>query len=500
MRHPRWVLLFLCCLVVLASPARAGTARIIVINGDAPGEGFNDPTPFTPLGGNNALTLGQARLNAFQYAADLLAARLNSSVTIRVGAQMNPLGVPQSGQAFQLGGASPVAVYYNFPNAPDTNTWYVSALANALAGSDLDPTLDDIVAVFNSDVDNATIPPDYRWYYGLDGNAPATASDFVSVVMHELTHGLGFYTLVDPSSGATYNGLNDAFMSWLEHHGATPPDFPSMTDAQRAAAAISITDLHWVGPALESDPYLSQLTAGFVGTHVEMYAPNPVEPGSSLAHFSDAVSPDELMEPFYKTPIHDPRLAFDVLQDMGWTINPQGTGTADLDVGLAVSANGIPTPLPSGTTVTYTATVSNPGPNIANNAILTVMLPPGAKLVSATPDVGTTSCSQKEQPVTCLFGDLNPDPTGTQVVHIVATLAFSGANLASAIMASASADSDLSNNSASTIVQVASPLSQIISGTGGGGGCALGTSRSIDPTLPIWLLMSLWYVLRRRRQ
>ena len=42
----------------------------------------------------------------------------------------------------------------------------------------------DIVATFNSDFDDC--------YLGTDGSAPIGTIDFVSVVLHELCHGIGF--------------------------------------------------------------------------------------------------------------------------------------------------------------------------------------------------------------------------------------------------------------------------------------------------------------------
>ena len=56
-------------------------ADIVIKNGDATGEGFNDPTLTTPAGGNAADTLGQARLNAFRHAALLIDGMVSSSVT-----------------------------------------------------------------------------------------------------------------------------------------------------------------------------------------------------------------------------------------------------------------------------------------------------------------------------------------------------------------------------------------------------------------------------------
>src|SRR5262245_50033932 len=58
----------LCGLGVVLAPA-VEAAVIRVLNKDNPGEGFNDPTPVAPVGGNTGTTLGQQRLLAFQHAA-----------------------------------------------------------------------------------------------------------------------------------------------------------------------------------------------------------------------------------------------------------------------------------------------------------------------------------------------------------------------------------------------------------------------------------------------
>jgi hypothetical protein len=67
--------------LICSSPAFA-SANIVIQNSDPAGVGFNDPTPATPVGGNNGTTLGQQRLNAFQYAANLWGATLTSGPTI----------------------------------------------------------------------------------------------------------------------------------------------------------------------------------------------------------------------------------------------------------------------------------------------------------------------------------------------------------------------------------------------------------------------------------
>jgi hypothetical protein len=308
----RWVVGFLIALFFgfCGLMAETHAAIITIVNMDGPGEGFNDPTPFTAVGGNTALTLGQARLNAFEHAANILAQILVSAVVIQVDAQIDPLG-PNI-----LGSAGPNTVHRDFPNALVANTWYVQALANKLAGQDLDPATSDINATFSSNFTN--------WYFGLDANPPVGQFDFATVVLHEITHGLGFLSLVDVLTGEKFLGANDVYMQWLEHHGANPADYPSMINIQRQAASVADPNLHFVGPNLQAASGL--LTAGVTGTHVQMYAPNPVQPGSSVSHFTNMINPDQLMEPGIASgkAIHDLGLAQPLLQDLGWMFGVGG--------------------------------------------------------------------------------------------------------------------------------------------------------------------------------
>lgn|SRR5215510_4465931 len=55
-------------LAVLGASGAASAANVTVISYDAAGEGFNDPTPSAPVGGNPGTTIGAQRFNAFQYA------------------------------------------------------------------------------------------------------------------------------------------------------------------------------------------------------------------------------------------------------------------------------------------------------------------------------------------------------------------------------------------------------------------------------------------------
>jgi hypothetical protein len=147
--------------------------------------------------------------------------------------------------------------------------------------------------------------------------------DFVTVVLHELGHGLGFATIVDVTTGAKALGFDDTFMRNLEDKSLGLL-WPPMSNAQRQASAIDDGDLYWTGAQVIANGGF--LTSGRDGSgNVLMYAPNPLQPGSNVSHFDTTLSPDQLLEPFYTGPNHDPQLAVDVLVDIGWSSAPTTT-------------------------------------------------------------------------------------------------------------------------------------------------------------------------------
>ena len=299
------------------APAALGAAQIDIIVLDGPNEGFNDSTPVPPVAGNPGTTLGEQRLNAFRAAADVWEAVLDSTVPITVEAEMNPL-TPCSATAGVLGRAGPNQVFRDFTGAPQANTWYPGALANRLAGSDQDPAVADIGAEFNSDVDDDPgCLTGVSWWYGIGTAAPPNTIAYFDTVLHEIAHGLGVLTFVDPSNGQRFLSRDDMYMKFLEDH-STGTAWPAMTDAQRAASAIDTADLHWTGTEV-NNCVAGWLTSGAAGGHARMYAPNPVEPGSSVSHFDTALTPDELMEPFATT-ASDHRLTDRLLADIGWEV------------------------------------------------------------------------------------------------------------------------------------------------------------------------------------
>jgi hypothetical protein len=238
-------------LALCAWGSAQAAATITIINANEPGVGFNDPTPAAPVGGNSGTTLGQQRLIAFQHAADIWGATLTSAVPIRVAAAFLPLTCTASTAV--LGSAGAAEVWSDFENAPRSNTWYPGALASKLQGSDVTtPDTPHIVARFNSRL--GLFPdclPGAGFYLGLDNKFGAQI-DLVTVLLHELGHGLGFQTFTSSVDGAQIMDIPSIWDYYLLDN-RTNKTWVQMSNAERVASAISGNGLSWNGPIVTAN-------------------------------------------------------------------------------------------------------------------------------------------------------------------------------------------------------------------------------------------------------
>jgi hypothetical protein len=235
--------------VCIASSSALGNATIVIQNADSNGTGFNDPTPAAPVGGNGGTTVGQQRLNAFMFAANVWGATLNSGPTIVIRAQWIALSCTTNSAT--LGSAGTQAIERDFPNAPFAGTWYSGALANALSNSDLNGSTHEINAMFNVNIGTTGCLDNSPWYYGLDNNH-GTGVDLVSVLLHEFAHGLGFQTFTSSSNGSPNSGFFTVYDRFLRDN-TTGKLWINMNNSERVASAINDGNLVWAGPQVTAD-------------------------------------------------------------------------------------------------------------------------------------------------------------------------------------------------------------------------------------------------------
>lgn len=205
----------------------------------------------------------------FQAAADVWAAHFSSAAPVTIDATWG-----RSPSYGVLGSARPGNYYSGFDGAPDQSLWYPSALANALAGKDLEPKNPDMVIQVNSVA---------NWNTRGDGTPRANEYDLQSVFMHEMAHGLGFLstdsydsffgygTIEQPTPYAAYAQLPD---------GRRLSDLPS--PSLELGKALT-SKLVWSG---------NYGNAANGGEKIILYTPARYEDGSSVSHIDEETYKD----------------------------------------------------------------------------------------------------------------------------------------------------------------------------------------------------------------
>ena len=185
-----------CAVALLCAALTAQSATLVVVSRDAAGVGFNDPTPVAPVGGNTGTTLGAQRLQVYQFVAGLWGAALQSDVTITVNAGWEALMCSSTDAV--LGSAAANNIWHDFPGSKP-GTWYPQALANKIAGVNLSAGQPDdgfgnadIKTQFNVNFGKTGCFDGGSFYLGLDGKATGNQVNFMTTLLHEIGHGLGF--------------------------------------------------------------------------------------------------------------------------------------------------------------------------------------------------------------------------------------------------------------------------------------------------------------------
>ena len=261
---------------------------------------------------------------SFQFAAGVWSNTLVSSVPIKVLVHFQPLLSSMLGITFPNGKK-------NFSGAPVSDTWYNTALANAISSTELNPGEVDIEIYLNSTA---------NWYYDSTGTVPTGKYDFSTVAIHELGHGLGFISLAKKSGTSGSLGMllaSDFAPLTTSFPWPALDTFPSVFDHFLVTNTNQRID-SFPNPSVALGSKFTSNTIYFNGANAvtanagirpRIYAPGSFALGSSLTHLNESSYPvgnvNELMTP-NGSPAHANHnpgpICIGVLKDIGWNMNP----------------------------------------------------------------------------------------------------------------------------------------------------------------------------------
>lgn len=265
-------------------------------------------------------------LSAFEYAMSIWETHLESTIPVEIEATWQAL------DDNVLGSAGPTRIA-QIPPIGEDNTWYSIAQASAMTGNDIKSSADvdfDIRININCEFTD--------WYFGQDTDPPANLIDFVTVVLHEIGHGIGF---IGSMSGD--EDFENAGWGFENSNGvAQPIIYDQFTEDGENVSLLNES----VYPNPSSQLY-DALTGSFDGVFfdgieanivnfrspVRLYSPFPWDPGSSYSHLDQDTfgdSENALMRPRLdrQFSIHTPGpVMCGMLSDMGW---PLGQNCFDL--------------------------------------------------------------------------------------------------------------------------------------------------------------------------
>lgn len=206
-------------------------------------------------------------------------------------------------------------VYKNFKNAPLREVWYPSALADALMGESVNGDSPDIVLKINSKAD---------WNLDYEGPQNFRYYDMLSVIIHEIAHGIGFMSSFELNGNTRIKWgiqnvpfIYDQYMTDQSGNSLVNNRFYT-NDSEELLKTVTETSIFF---QIDSGTY-SQLRP-------RLHTENPFSSGASLSHIANSQlsqedSRDRLMLPTLSLGIryHYPGNGIlAMLFQMGWALN-----------------------------------------------------------------------------------------------------------------------------------------------------------------------------------
>ncbi len=206
-------------------------------------------------------------------------------------------------------------VYKNFKNAPLREVWYPSALADALIGESVNGDNPDIVLRINSEA---------GWNLDYEGPQNFRYYDMLSVIIHEIAHGIGFMSSFELSGSTQMKWgiqnvpfIYDQYITDQNGNGLVNNRFYT-NDSEGLLKTVTETNIFF---QVDSGVYSRQ--------RLRLHTEKPFSSGASLSHianiqFSEVDNRDRLMLPTLSLGVryHYPGNGIlAMLFQMGWALN-----------------------------------------------------------------------------------------------------------------------------------------------------------------------------------
>lgn len=195
----------------------------------------------------------------------------------------------------------PVSYRKNFSTSAPPNIWYPIALAEKIAGKELNNSTDFEIEI--------TINGAINWYYGTDEQVGVEEFDLYTIILHELAHGLGFVSsasLVSGGASLSSDGHFDIYDQQL-----VSPDFSRLSASNNNPSLlqekITSEEVFFLG---ENNNLFKCYTSGIFLTSI------------SLSHLDEDPEQKKLMTPFFSTSeaFHTiDSSTLKVLESIGWS-------------------------------------------------------------------------------------------------------------------------------------------------------------------------------------
>lgn len=254
---------------------------------------------------------------AFEYAVNIWEHIIESEIPIYIEARWRTIYDEDGNTNTILGHAGPTEYYSDFEYAPRKNRFYPVCIVEKITKTEISGSSSpDISATFNKE---------FKWYFGTDGQTPDLMHDFVTVVLHEIGHGLGFAGFFFVSGNVGSYGNTDA-------GDATSFDIMVVKDQNKLLTDTTIFKFpssNLYNAFTSNQLYSSSPTAttNNFGQMPRLYAPSKWNEGSSINHLNDDTYPSKNENSLMThaigkgEAIHDPGpITKGIFADIGWKV------------------------------------------------------------------------------------------------------------------------------------------------------------------------------------